>query len=1229
MRSIKTLFGTLLLSVAGTLAIEAQNKPVFHNFEFEDQGVIRNMSDNGKWAVSSSNNESTCVTHLIDLEKNTSVTLSSNDKTEYGIDVTDDGSTIVGHVANVPAIYSSFVECWMPLETTSDHKKGFATGVTPDGKYAVGELTGSNEFDIIAALWELNEEGGTLVSTPGLPKKDMSQKDQGMMQFKAISADARYILGVMSYSYMPAGNDAGGCFFYVYDRTNKSYKPIGFKETQVGNWTPLADGLTFISDAVMSNNGRYVSGQAHIARLVEGEEYADEYDVPFLYDVEKDKFTCYDETMIQNTACFAVSNDGVVTTCSPVGSPVREWAVRSGKYWFSFAEILKQKYNTSINTYISSSNTGTINCIADDCKRIVAFPDPYSSYVVDLPEVIGSVSNGIKLLGSYSVSPENGSYISKLKNVTVTFDRNITAVGSTNSAQILDENDNVVYNSVGFSAEGKVLTISFRKGALDADKNYKLFIPEGTIALEDDATQTNSDIYVSYTGREDVPVKVNEIYPANNAVFSYIDYSTSPVMIAFDTYINITDSATAYLYRNEEEQPFCSLTLAQSENKLALYPTTLQYLYDGSTYRIKISKGAVTDVAGNNPCEAITINYTGNYVRTISADDVILFSDNFDSGTGNFMMWCGDNLTPNEEMTNWDFSKGLAWGLVRDDETSGNLATVSHSMYSTAGQSDDWLVIPQIYIPDMLCSMNFLSQSYKADKKDVLKVIVWESNNVYNTLDADIIAKMKAEGKVVYDKVQSIGTTEGQLTGEYTKNNISLAEFAEKSVYIAFVNQNNDQSAIFIDSVEVRHDMTYLVTLNYEESVVNKSDVTISGVIIGNSDKAYDKVTMTLVDSEGKTVDTYTASGLNLKKNAQHKFAFTKTLPLTVGKENKFSVSVSLDGDNNSIKGSIKDLAFQPVKRIVLEEYTGRACGNCPLGIVGMEKLEARYGESFIPISIHTYNNDPLGSGLTNYSSYLGLDQLGAPSGMINRGTGCYPAVSATVNDKIRYFYTNQDPELPNEEDKLWMDYANDEMAIPAECDINIRAVYDEASMSFIVPCEIKYALNAKNLNVNLLTVLVEDNVSQAQQNFMASYDTQDIGEWALGGKYGQSVVTDYLHKDVCRNVNGFTLNGTGGLVPATVEAGVTYKAQVSIPVPASVGSLTSCKVIVIMINANTGKVVNAARAKYTGETSETAVEEVESETIIDNAIFTITGQRISSPKKGINIINGKKVYLH
>ena len=338
---MKKIITTLSLSLLTTLSVLAQERPTFRAYEYDSQSPIASMSDNGKWAVASSNRESVATTRLINLETNEVTMLSSSAATEYAADVTDDGMILVGNVAGHPAIYSALFESWMPLETKSPYVNGNAVSVTPDGRYAVGVLYYGDGYYSIPALWELTEEGGTLVqdiyTMGGLPTKDMAHKDQQMMDFRAISADGRYILGCMSFSYLPTSLDNGGCFYFVYDREKASYKPIGFTETETGRWTPKSEGLIVIMEAAMSNNGRYVTGNAH----TEGD--GDEYELPFLYDVERDKFVAYNEVLAQNTYGSAVTNDGVVLSASPVSTPVREWSVRLGKYWFSFDEILKQK----------------------------------------------------------------------------------------------------------------------------------------------------------------------------------------------------------------------------------------------------------------------------------------------------------------------------------------------------------------------------------------------------------------------------------------------------------------------------------------------------------------------------------------------------------------------------------------------------------------------------------------------------------------------------------------------------------------------------------------------------------------------------------------------------------------------------------------------------------------------------------------------------------------------
>ena len=211
--------------------------------------------------------------------------------------------------------------------------------------------------------------------------------------------------------------------------------------------------------------------------------------------------------------------------------------------------------------------------------------------------------------------------------------------------------------------------------------------------------------------------------------------------------------------------------------------------------------------------------------------------------------------------------------------------------------------------------------------------------------------------------------------------------------------------------------------------------------------------------------------------------------------------------------------------------------------------------------------------GLTEYTNYLGL--ASAPSAVINRKVMSFPAVSHN-ND---YYFTNA--QLPEGQEKLWLDVVAEELEIPTQADINIdRLSVDAATNEFIIPCTVKYALTAQDLNLNLFAVVMEDNVTTMQKNGFSSLTNESLGEWRKGGIYGQSLVMNYNLMDVCRSYEGLTFNGTGGLLPQDMIAGEEYKAEIRTAVPATLTNMANCKVAVMLIDANTGTLINAALIK-------------------------------------------------
>ena len=1231
----KFLLNFLACFVLGftALSLNAATDPTVHAFKFDDKATISKMSDNGMWAVAYALNPSNTIfglnPRLLNLSDNSAKLLTEGiDPAEiisaYAFDVTDKGDIVVGEMNLRPGYWQTATNTFVELPLAEGASGGAALAITPDGKYAVGNFTYENdsEEDFLykenEALWDI--ENNKLIQISGLPKLDMANENKKQNRFIGISADGNIILGCMSISYLPTGNYAGGRSYYVYNLKEKSYKFIGFTPNDKGPWTPADKELIYIGSADMSNNGQWITGSAQMYRDIAGEEFDPEFGTPFLFNTQSNEFTLYNENTDNGVFTACATNDGVMLGATPDNNPYREWSIRNGQYWISIAQILKQKYNIDFIPATGLENTGTPLCISNDNRRVAVMTDPESSYVMTFAEDITTISNDIDLLGVYNVTPMAGSEISKLQKFNIVFDRDVEVLGEKSAVEIRNAAGQKIYSSIAFKSNAKMVNVIFRKGMLEAGQQYTLHIPAGSISLKGDRSKTNKEINIAYTGRTAVPVAMVKAVPENQASIAKIDAASSPILLTFDANVAIAEKAMAKMYRADEEVPFCDLMLGFLGKEVALYPANPQMLYKGANYKIVVPAGSITDVNGENSNEEIVLNYVGAFEREISSDDKILFKDNFDNGLTNFLMFDGDKNNPNDLMKEWGFADNInyPWSVVRDSETSEDMAAASHSMYDPSGKSNDWLVIPQTYIPDNLCVLKFQSQSYMKDMDDKLKVIVWASDNIYNVLNQAIIDKINQEGVVVYNQKQEPGENEDLMEGEWADNTIELRDFAGKNVYIAFVNENDSQSAVFLNNIEVLHNIPFLVTFDNETSVTSKSEIIIKGRITSDSEtEVYTSATLTLKDATGKTIDVINNPSLNLKKGETFNFAFNQPLPLALGKVNEFSLDVKMNETENTIKNSVKNLSFEPVKCVVLEEYTGMSCPNCPLGILAIEKIKSIYGSRFLPIALHCYPGDQLGTGLENYSNYFSF--AGAPSGVLQR-SGVIS--SPMMSDGQDYTFNGLNGE------KLWLDIVQEEMSTPADAEISATAKVNEDN-TIEIPCTIRYAMDTENLNVNLFAAFVENDVIGFQQNNLSGISDPDLGKFGTGGEYGKSMIYPFYHGHVARGWYGNTIAGTAGLIPTTVEAGKDYVATIKTTLPKNIKDINKTYAVIMMIDANTERVINAIEIPVNGEvsgieestTNNVVVATLNHQVVVNTAdsawveVYTAAGQKLGQTK--------------
>jgi hypothetical protein len=1233
-RRMFAAFSLVALLLSFTLQAQNVAKPVFSPFTFQDGAILTKLSKNGHWALAQQGTsavETGSTPKLVNLLTSEVLELSSDTAMSCTVnDVTNDGNIVVGEYGGQPAYWSRSTGEWTTLPVTGIWNSGIVNAVTPDGKRAVGTLytdRGTSETPAVYMerpyMWDLTT--GKSVSLTNLPTSDMLHISSNQRRFTGISPDGRYALGCMSFSYiMPAQ-----IFQFIYDTEEQSYKPIGFTAYEDQSWVPDVENVYYVDNAYFSPDGAWVTGTAYIVETQSNSDTPNEYEAAYRYNVATEEFEVYNYSSDDyGMMGIAIDNDGVVYGATPAGSPIREMTVRSGNYWFTFSQILSQYFGMDFADVTGYDNTGTPISLSEDGLHILSMVSPLGdSYVVELPLSLATACSSINLLSNYTASPASGSVFSTLSKISLTFDRDIEVLGKSGSALLLDSDGKQLDYSGGFAVNGandKELDITFFPNFLEDGKTYSVVIPAGTLCVAGDKERTNNEIVLTYIGRANESVKLLSVYPADGTQMPKIDYDENPMLLTFNTTINLADDAVAYLYRDDQEAPIATLNMAYSGARVAVYPASTQYLFSGSTYTVVIPAGSVTDIVGRNGCEEYRFTYVGTYERTISQEDRYLFHTGFDdmsTSLATFMLYEGDHNTPVSDMTAMEFdADNTPWNFsIRDNSYSSDYCAASHSCYTPAGKSDDWMVIPQIYIPDTTCQIRFDAQSYHFANKDTLRIIVFADEEVHNVLTDALIQRMKTEGELVFCERLTPGQDEESLDGDWTSYLVTLKQFAGKSIYIAFVNQNEAQSMIFVDNIYVERDMKFSIALSNDDVVVAQSDLTIAGTItIESAVDTYTEYALTLKDQDGNIIDEISATGVSLTQDDKIPFSFGKKLPLKAATVNSFQIDVRLNDYTETVKSSVQNNAFRPTKRVVLEEMTGVTCVNCPLGILAIEHLREYAGDQFIPISIHTYTGDPFGSGLSGYTNYLGLSA--APSGIIQRnGVIASPMYTATGD----YLFTSPTGDV------TWMDYVQSELQELTNAEISATLIADTTRGIYSVNTQVNYAINASNLNLNILTVVMEDNLTMYQQSNLGQISNPNLGEFGLGGKYSgsYSVIT---HDDVVRSVGGMGYAGTGGLLPQTMTAGEPVETTIQIAIPGTVTKIQNSKVAVMLIDANTGALINACVAHATyGDASSSGIESIGGDNdqvalTIADGILRVTGSGQTAVE--LYSLNGQRV---
>jgi len=523
------------------------------------------------------------------------------------------------------------------------------------------------------------------------------------------------------------------------------------------------------------------------------------------------------------------------------------------------------------------------------------------------------------------------------------------------------------------------------------------------------------------------------------------------------------------------------------------------------------------------------------------------FSENFSGGLGQFT-------------TVDDDGDGNDWYIFDDAPAQGNVMT-SASWVSVPLTPDNWLITNAI---DLTAATGLINLEWKVRAQD--QAWVSENYDIY-VGTTNTTAALIAAGSVFNE---TLTTSAG-----YMSRTVNLSAFAGQTVYVAFRHHASiDWFRMNLDDIVVKtplNDDAVMSSLNIA-SYVTGGNVNISGVITNNG--ANTITAMDVIWNDGSGAQTDALTGLSIASGGTYNFTHATPLAAVAGTSYALNVSVSLTGDgdatNDALTTNTAALTSIPAKVVVGEEKTGSWCQWCPRGAVGMAFMEAE--ADFIGIAVH--NGDPM--TVSAYDAAIGTYVPGGyPGGGVDRVIDGDPGAASF----------------------LGMHNARKNDIVP--CAVNsISANYNSATGMVSVSTVAEFMGNITG-NYRLSCVIVQDNLNSTASGWPQSNAYSGGGSGVMAFPAGINNGYDFStgsspaatadfggYDHVARSLSSNNILGDAGSLPAgTISAGTYNYTFADVSASSMPGAANApfvkedAHAIVMVINANTGEILNAGKA--------------------------------------------------
>lgn len=202
-----------------------------------------------------------------------------------------------------------------------------------------------------------------------------------------------------------------------------------------------------------------------------------------------------------------------------------------------------------------------------------------------------------------------------------------------------------------------------------------------------------------------------------------------------------------------------------------------------------------------------------------------------------------------------------------------------------------------------------------------------------------------------------------------------------------------------------------------------------------------------------------------------------------------------------------------PVQKVLLEDYTGHTCGNCPGAAVLARSQQKQYGDRLVVVAVHAnyfakYNKAPYTTNFTTPEGeewFTSFGFMSNPNGMINR------TKSGATNAFVQGV-------------SAWPGAIAKEMEKAPRIGMNLTTQYIPETRKVNIKVRAEYLTSLQG-RYNLGIVITEDSIISYQKNYGA----------AAGGDpaYPVGDVSNYVHPHAMR----LAVTGTWGVLNRTSPA--------------------------------------------------------------------------------------------